>query len=71
MHDKDIAIFAEDAGKFVAAFASIISFSAPRLYLSALPFAPTQSRISQTFCRNFRKHFRYRLAKLLNGAGPF
>ena len=53
IYDEDIVIFSQDASKFVAAFMSVISHSAPHLYLSALPFAPRQSRISQHFLPKF------------------
>jgi WD40 repeat protein len=38
-----------DASKFVAIFSNIIAASAPHIYLSALPFAPELSKISQQF----------------------
>jgi WD40 repeat protein len=53
MHNGDIAAFATDARNFVTAFAGIISKSTPHLYLSALPFAPTQSRVSKQFLPQF------------------
>jgi WD40 repeat protein len=45
--------FAADAIKIVAVFAGIILESTPHLYLSALPFAPKHSRISQEFLPKF------------------
>ncbi|KZP04287.1 WD40 repeat-like protein [Athelia psychrophila] len=39
----------QDGSKFVRAFASIISDSAPHVYLSALPFAPSTSIIRQHY----------------------
>jgi WD40 repeat protein len=40
---------ATDAGKFINVFGSMISQSAPHIYLSALPFAPKESLMSQLF----------------------
>ncbi|KAJ7096825.1 WD40-repeat-containing domain protein, partial [Mycena epipterygia] len=41
--------FIIDALKFMAAFAPVISQSAPHIYLSAIPFAPVQSQIRNQF----------------------
>ncbi|OAX39070.1 WD40 repeat-like protein [Rhizopogon vinicolor AM-OR11-026] len=43
----------KDTQRFVRTFAAAISHSTPHLYLSALPFAPTQSVISQKFATKF------------------
>ncbi|PPQ72843.1 hypothetical protein CVT26_003476 [Gymnopilus dilepis] len=50
---KDIADDAADAQHFVRVFGGAISFSTPHLYISALPFSPKNSRISQKFVRYF------------------
>ena len=52
-YDNDLAAFATDARKFVDAFHSAISTSAPHIYLSALAFAPTESQISKHFSRQY------------------
>ncbi|KZP17818.1 WD40 repeat-like protein [Athelia psychrophila] len=44
-----LAAFAKDAKMFINVFASAISQSAPHIYLSALPFAPTLSLVSQQY----------------------
>ncbi|KIM32684.1 hypothetical protein M408DRAFT_326443 [Serendipita vermifera MAFF 305830] len=43
------ATMARDMQKFVATFGSIISQSAPHVYLSALPFAPQKSAVSRQY----------------------
>src|SRR5215472_3410381 len=48
-YDSDLAAFAVDAQRFVNTFAPAIAASVPHLYLSALPFAPQQSRISKVY----------------------
>ncbi|KAF7967198.1 hypothetical protein HWV62_35584 [Athelia sp. TMB] len=48
-HDADLAAFAKDAIRFVETFAAPIAQSVPHIYLSALPFAPTHSLVSQTY----------------------
>ncbi|KZP10837.1 WD40 repeat-like protein [Athelia psychrophila] len=48
-HNADLAAFAKDAKMFVNVFAPAISQSAPHIYLSALPFAPTLSLVSQKY----------------------
>ncbi|KZP04636.1 hypothetical protein FIBSPDRAFT_967959 [Athelia psychrophila] len=47
--DSDLTAFARDAIKFVDVFVPPISQSAPHIYLSALPFAPSESLVSQTY----------------------
>jgi hypothetical protein len=51
--DDNIAVFTADAYKFVAVFGSVISQSAPHIYLSALPSAPEGSKISQKYLPQF------------------
>ncbi|KZP17812.1 WD40 repeat-like protein [Athelia psychrophila] len=48
-HNLDLAAFAKDAKMFVNVFAPAISQSAPHIYLSALPFAPTLSLVSRQY----------------------
>ena len=50
-----MATFTADARKFIAAFASIIIQSAAHIYLSALPFAPACSKVSQHFLPLFQR----------------
>ncbi|KAJ8590994.1 hypothetical protein M405DRAFT_895222, partial [Rhizopogon salebrosus TDB-379] len=49
----DIDDFARDVQRFVRTFATTISHSTPHLYLSALPFSPTQSIIFKKFAAKF------------------
>lgn len=44
---------AADASRFSLTFGDIISFSAPHIYLSALPFAPPSSLISKRYREQF------------------
>ncbi|TDL22886.1 hypothetical protein BD410DRAFT_788264 [Rickenella mellea] len=52
-NDDNIVAFAKDGIKFLAAFGRAISQSAPHIYLSALPFAPSESKISKQFLPRF------------------
>jgi WD40 repeat protein len=52
-HNDQLAALVTDARKFVDAFGSPISQSAPHIYLSALPFAPIESLVSRTFLPRF------------------
>ncbi|KAJ3566622.1 hypothetical protein NP233_g6884 [Leucocoprinus birnbaumii] len=45
--------FVHDTIRFVAAFSLPIARSAPHIYLSALPFAPTESRVAKYFLPRF------------------
>ncbi|KIM21035.1 hypothetical protein M408DRAFT_117289 [Serendipita vermifera MAFF 305830] len=56
--DDQIVKLAEDALRFVYAFAGPISTSAPHIYLSALPFTPIESSIWKNACRSFPKLMR-------------
>ncbi|KIM89364.1 hypothetical protein PILCRDRAFT_60971, partial [Piloderma croceum F 1598] len=51
---QDIAM-ATDMCRFVAAFAGPISQSAPRIYLSALPFAPVDSVLSKHYLPQYKQ----------------
>ncbi|KAF9059437.1 WD40-repeat-containing domain protein [Rhodocollybia butyracea] len=48
-HEEELAHFATDAVKFVLRFAPVISHSVPHIYLSALPFAPSESKIRKQY----------------------
>ncbi|KZP12137.1 WD40 repeat-like protein, partial [Athelia psychrophila] len=48
-YKDEVRLFAKDGIKFVSAFAGIISDSAPHIYLSALPFAPSTSIINHQY----------------------
>jgi WD40 repeat protein len=51
--DKDFSLVAADASRFAFTFASVISASAPHIYLSALPFAPPSSFVSRLYRDKF------------------
>jgi len=55
--DDDLTSFIHDALRFISAFFVPISHSAPHLYLSALPFAPDQSRVARQFRSRFPNTF--------------
>ncbi|KAF9067617.1 hypothetical protein BDP27DRAFT_899473 [Rhodocollybia butyracea] len=46
---EELADFAIDAVKFVIAFAPVIAHSVPHIYLSALPFAPSGSKVKKHY----------------------
>ncbi|KAF9061091.1 WD40-repeat-containing domain protein [Rhodocollybia butyracea] len=48
-HEEELADFATDAVKFVLRFAPVISHSVPHIYLSALPFAPSESKVKKQY----------------------
>ncbi|KAF7971795.1 hypothetical protein HWV62_19931 [Athelia sp. TMB] len=48
-HDTKFSAFIKDAMRFVETFTAPISQSIPHIYLSALPFAPTESLVSKTY----------------------
>ncbi|KAF9059818.1 WD40-repeat-containing domain protein [Rhodocollybia butyracea] len=47
--EEELADFATDAVKFVLRFAPVISHSVPHIYLSALPFAPRESKVRKQY----------------------
>ncbi|EDR13080.1 uncharacterized protein LACBIDRAFT_381489 [Laccaria bicolor S238N-H82] len=47
--------FAKDANRFVMEFVEPIANAVPHIYLSALPFAPRNSKISMQFLKLFQK----------------
>ena len=51
--DNELVLFIHDALRFISAFIAPISQSAPHLYISALPFAPEQSRVARKFHSRF------------------
>ncbi|KZT41001.1 WD40 repeat-like protein [Sistotremastrum suecicum HHB10207 ss-3] len=56
--DSRIETLARDAEKLISSFSSVISQSAPHIYLSALPFAPTNSAISQEYLPKFPRRLK-------------
>ncbi|KAF7368290.1 WD40 repeat-like protein [Mycena venus] len=54
-HDQALAEFLTDAAKFVIAFAPAIAYSAPHIYLSAVPLAPKESKIAKQFSGLFTR----------------
>ncbi|KAF7979201.1 hypothetical protein HWV62_43134 [Athelia sp. TMB] len=63
-HDVDSSPFVEDVIQFVETFAAPIAQSMPHIYLSALPFAPTQSLVSQTYLPQYPFTARLKAGKL-------
>ncbi|KAF9073591.1 WD40-repeat-containing domain protein [Rhodocollybia butyracea] len=57
-HKEKLVDFATDAVKFVIAFAPVISHSVPHIYISALPFAPSESkwRVNGQDCKTIEGH---------------
>src|SRR6202021_4149041 len=45
--------FVRDACRFISTFCGLISQSYPHIYLSALPFAPEKSLVSQTYLKKY------------------
>ena len=50
---SDLIGFVADAHRFVTTFKDPISYSAPHIYLTALPFSPVESKVSQHFHHRF------------------
>ncbi|KZP07137.1 hypothetical protein FIBSPDRAFT_914554 [Athelia psychrophila] len=65
-HDEKVQNFSRDGIKFVSAFASIIADNAPHVYISALPFAPSTSIISQQYSVVIKNTLRL-LTRLFHG----
>ncbi|KAN0102501.1 hypothetical protein V8E52_011886, partial [Russula decolorans] len=59
----DARKFATDARKFTTTFGSVISQSAPHIYLLALPFTPEESQISQKYLPQFPQLLRIESGK--------
>ena len=51
--DKDLSLTAADASRFCLTFADVISASVPHIYLSALPFSPSSSWVSERYRDQF------------------
>ncbi|KLO06419.1 hypothetical protein SCHPADRAFT_690865 [Schizopora paradoxa] len=56
-YDNDLAVFADDILKFVTHFEYPIAMAAPHVYVSALPFSPSNSRIFQVYAPRFPNLF--------------
>src|SRR5277367_3642184 len=56
--------FVKDARKFTSVFVSILLESTPHIYLSALPFAPETSLVSQTYLHKFPRILRVQYGKV-------
>ena len=55
--DNPLTMFICDAFRFISAFITPISQSAPHVYLSALPFAPEESHVARKFRSRFPNTF--------------
>ena len=51
--DHELTMFIRDALRFISAFITPISQSAPQIYVSSLSFAPEQSLVAKKFCSRF------------------
>ncbi|KZP17448.1 WD40 repeat-like protein [Athelia psychrophila] len=63
-YPSDLTAFVRDAIRFVNVFMPPISQSAPHIYLSALPFAPSESLVSQTYLLRYPFTMRLKGGKL-------
>ncbi|KAJ7191535.1 WD40 repeat-like protein [Mycena pura] len=57
--EKDLELSLRDAERFLDAFAPVIAQSAPHVYISALAFAPKQSKVLNNFASHFPRILRY------------
>ncbi|KAF5347992.1 hypothetical protein D9756_010129 [Leucocoprinus leucothites] len=64
--DETFEAFIVDALRFIAAFGYAISQSTPHLYISALPFAPRQSKVAQRFLPSFPRTIQVTTGKPTN-----
>jgi WD40 repeat protein len=55
--------FVRDACRFISTFCGLISQSCPHIYLSALPFAPEKSLVSQTYLKKYPRVLRVQYGK--------
>ncbi|KAF7967332.1 hypothetical protein HWV62_34691 [Athelia sp. TMB] len=62
--DVEFSAFVKDTIRFVETFAEPISQSVPHIYLSALPFAPTKSLVSQAYLPQYPSTARLKAGKL-------
>lgn len=56
-YNNDLAVFADDVLKFVTHFEYPIAMAAPHIYVSALPFSPSNSQIFQVYAPRFPNLF--------------
>src|SRR3984885_4342130 len=56
--------FVKDARKFCASYSRVISQSVPHMYLSALPFAPIESRVSKKYLPNYSNTLQIQIGKV-------
>ncbi|KAF7967331.1 hypothetical protein HWV62_34689 [Athelia sp. TMB] len=63
-HNVNFSSFVKDMIRFVETFAAPISQSVPHIYLSALPLAPSQSLVSQTYLPQYPSTARFKVGKL-------
>ncbi|KAF7971791.1 hypothetical protein HWV62_19923 [Athelia sp. TMB] len=62
--DVEFSAFVKDTIRFVETFAEPISQSVPHIYLSALPFAPTKSLVSEAYLPQYPSTARLKAGKL-------
>ncbi|KAF7982955.1 hypothetical protein HWV62_25270 [Athelia sp. TMB] len=62
--DVEFSAFVKDTIRFVETFSEPISQSVPHIYLSALPFAPTKSLVSQAYLPQYPSTARLKEGKL-------
>ncbi|KAF7971792.1 hypothetical protein HWV62_19925 [Athelia sp. TMB] len=63
-HDAIFSAFVKDMIRFVETFAAPIAQSVPHIYLSALPFAPTESLVSKTYLPQYPSTAHLKAGKL-------
>ncbi|KIJ97428.1 hypothetical protein K443DRAFT_105698 [Laccaria amethystina LaAM-08-1] len=61
--------FAKDANRFVMEFLEPITLAAPHIYLSALPFAPQNSKVSMHFLKLFQKTLTVKMGQMEHWSG--
>nr|KAJ7592999.1 hypothetical protein C8J56DRAFT_487733 [Mycena floridula] len=52
--DHDFEIFVQDATRFIASNAQCIAYSAPHIYISALPLSPSTSVVAQHYLEQYQ-----------------
>src|SRR3954469_10057260 len=62
-HDNKLTSFAVDAKRFISFFVKPISESVPHIYLTALPFSPTKSMVTNNYKYLFPRTFSVQLGK--------
>ncbi|KAJ3566909.1 hypothetical protein NP233_g6699 [Leucocoprinus birnbaumii] len=63
---QELSDFIEDTLRFIAAFSEPISESTPHIYVTALPFAPTQSLVTKHYLPHFPKTLAINTGKALS-----